>query len=65
MNASELPVIWRKSSYSTNGGPDCIEIGEGLADFVPVCDSKEANGPALTFELATWADFIACVKAAI
>ncbi|WP_116214539.1 DUF397 domain-containing protein [Streptomyces olivoreticuli] len=63
MTASELPVIWRKSSYSTNGGPDCIEIGEGLADVVPVRDSKDTNGPALVFERASWAAFIYHVKA--
>ncbi|MEU5421193.1 DUF397 domain-containing protein [Streptomyces sp. NPDC020799] len=62
MIASQLPVTWRKSSYSTNGG-DCIEIGEGLTGVVPVRDSKDANGPVLTFELAAWADFITCVKA--
>ncbi|MEV6675194.1 DUF397 domain-containing protein [Streptomyces sp. NPDC051162] len=62
MIASQLPVTWWKSSYITNGG-DCIEIGEGLADVVPVRDSKDANGPALVFECASWAEFITCVKA--
>ncbi|MEU2873806.1 DUF397 domain-containing protein [Streptomyces olivoreticuli] len=63
MTASELPVIWRKSSYSTNGGPDCVEIGEGLVDVVPVRDSKDVNGPALVIERASWAAFISHVKA--
>jgi hypothetical protein len=27
--ASALPVAWRKSSHSTNGG-DCVEVGEDL-----------------------------------
>ncbi|MEU3752391.1 DUF397 domain-containing protein [Streptomyces olivoreticuli] len=63
MTASELPVIWRKSSYSTNGGPDCIEIGEGLTGFVPVRDSKDTTGPALVFEPASWTAFISHVKA--
>ncbi len=62
MTASQLPATWRKSSYSTNGG-DCIEIGEGLAGVVPVRDSKDANGPALAFERASWATFISHVKA--
>ncbi|MGA5131369.1 DUF397 domain-containing protein [Streptomyces olivoreticuli] len=63
MIASQLPVTWRKSSYSTNGG-DCIEIGEGLAGVVPVRDSKDATGPALVFERASWADFLSHVKVA-
>ncbi|MEV6674206.1 DUF397 domain-containing protein [Streptomyces sp. NPDC051162] len=62
MIASQLSITWRKSSYSTNGG-DCIEIGEGLADVVPVRDSKDANGPALVFEHASWAALISHVKA--
>ncbi|WKK25160.1 DUF397 domain-containing protein [Streptomyces olivoreticuli] len=61
MIANKLPVAWRKSSYSTNGG-DCIEIGEGLADVIPVRDSKDANGPVLAFKRATWAAFISHVK---
>jgi uncharacterized protein DUF397 len=28
-SATKLPVIWRKSSHSTNGG-DCVEVGEGI-----------------------------------
>ncbi|MEU5426423.1 DUF397 domain-containing protein [Streptomyces olivoreticuli] len=62
MTASKLPVAWRKSTYSTNGG-DCIEIGEGLAGVVPVRDSKDTTGPALVFKRASWAAFISHVKA--
>lgn len=58
----QLPVTWRKSSYSTNGG-DCIEIGEGLADVVAVRDSKDVDGQTLTFTPTAWADFIARIKA--
>ena len=47
---------WRKSSYSgpTNGG--CVEVamGEGVA----VRDSKNADGPALAFDLVTWRNFL-------
>lgn len=61
MNASKLPVAWRKSSYSTNGG-DCIEVGEGLPGVVPVRDSKDPHGPALVFESAAWSSFVGDVK---
>ncbi|WBB57799.1 DUF397 domain-containing protein [Streptomyces sp. WMMC500] len=60
-SASEFSVRWRKSSYSTNGG-DCVEIGEGITYVVPVRDSKDPHGPALTFTPEGWADFVSAVK---
>ncbi|WP_369030676.1 MULTISPECIES: DUF397 domain-containing protein [Streptomyces] len=27
ISASELPVVWRKSSYSSTNGGDCLEFG--------------------------------------
>lgn len=55
-------VTWRKSSYTANNG-NCVEIGEGLADIMPVRDSKNPDGPALIFPMGSWADFVAGVKA--
>lgn len=60
-SASESYVRWRKSSYSTNGG-NCIEIAEGITHMVPVRDSKDPHGPALTFTTEGWADFVSAVK---
>lgn len=60
-SASESYIRWRKSSYSTNGG-NCVEIGEGATDVVPVRDSKDPHGPALTFTMEGWADFVSAVK---
>lgn len=60
--ATELIVTeWRKSSYSTNGG-NCLEIGEGNAQAVPVRDSKVANGPIVVFTTGQWADFVTAVQ---
>ncbi|MFT2017017.1 DUF397 domain-containing protein [Streptomyces sp. 796.1] len=53
---------WIKSSYSGTQG-DCIEIDAGAPASVPVRDSKNPSGPALTFAPAAWATFIAAVKA--
>ncbi|MFT2017018.1 DUF397 domain-containing protein [Streptomyces sp. 796.1] len=54
---------WFKSSYSGNNGGDCIEVGVGVPNTVPVRDSKDPNGPALTFEPAAWTSFVTGVKA--
>jgi hypothetical protein len=54
---------WRKSSYSGNGGNDCVEVGT-CADGVAVRDTKNQNGPMLTFSPAAWQGFAERVKAA-
>ncbi|MFF5717597.1 DUF397 domain-containing protein [Streptomyces buecherae] len=52
---------WLKSSYSGNHG-DCVEVGAGVPDIVPVRDSKDPHGPTLTFDTAAWTAFVASVK---
>ncbi|MFE7540271.1 DUF397 domain-containing protein [Streptomyces platensis] len=54
---------WFKSSYSNpaNGG-DCIEVAANIPGVVPVRDSKDPNGPALTFSANGWSSFVAAVK---
>ncbi|GAA2109008.1 DUF397 domain-containing protein [Actinomadura alba] len=52
---------WRKSSYSAQGGDDCVELA-GLPGVVAVRDSKNPDGPALAFGAGEWADFVAAVK---
>ncbi|GAA3885483.1 DUF397 domain-containing protein [Streptomyces sedi] len=45
---------WRKSTYSENGAGGCLEVVDGLADTVPVRDSKNPNGPAVLMPVAAW-----------
>ena len=55
---------WFKSSYSGNGG-ECVEVAANLATthgLVPVRDSKDPSGPALSFTPSAWSAFIADVK---
>lgn len=58
MSTTEL--IWFKSSYSTNDGPDCVEVAAAPAT-IHVRDSKQlpAEGTRLGFAPASWADFVA------
>ncbi|KIZ17931.1 DUF397 domain-containing protein [Streptomyces natalensis] len=53
---------WFKSSYSGNGG-QCIEVASNIPGVVPVRDSKDPNGPALTFEPSAWSSFVSAAKA--
>lgn len=59
------PEIWRKSSYSGGDGGDCLEVADGHpTTTVPVRDSKNPEGPKLTFRAASWAAFVEGVKGA-
>ncbi|MFJ2649004.1 DUF397 domain-containing protein [Streptomyces sp. NPDC087420] len=60
ISASSLPgVVWRKSSYSSNNGGDCLEIATVVPGVVPVRDSKSPEGPVLMLSPHAWAGFVA------
>ncbi|MFI8080924.1 Scr1 family TA system antitoxin-like transcriptional regulator [Kitasatospora sp. NPDC086009] len=52
---------WRKSSYSDNNGGNCIEVAEGHPSLL-VRDSKDPEGPVLSFPSTTWQSFIDAVR---
>ncbi len=54
---------WQKSSYSGNGGGNCVEVARNIPHVVAVRDSKEPHGPVLALTPAMWRDLIADVKA--
>jgi len=51
---------WIKSSRSGGGG-DCVEVRE-VDSGIGVRDSKNPNGPQLSFTRAEWAAFVAGVR---
>lgn len=57
--ASEL--MWRKSSFSGSTN-DCIEVADGAHNVVAVRDSKDRQGPALTFTPSAWRAFVIGVQ---
>ncbi|WP_369270821.1 DUF397 domain-containing protein [Streptomyces sp. R11] len=61
MNTSEL--TWFKSSYSSSGSGDCVEVAP-LPHAIHVRDSKNHAGPHLTLSPTTWTEFIAHVRPA-
>ncbi|WP_217141673.1 DUF397 domain-containing protein [Streptomyces sp. AC627_RSS907] len=50
-------LMWFKSSYSTNDGPECVEVA-----FAPVTvhvrDSKDVQRSPLAFGPQQWAAFV-------
>lgn len=57
-----VEVAWRKSSRSDGQGSQCVEVAPA-ADAVLVRDSKDPDGPRLSFCGETWRAFVAGVKA--
>lgn len=55
-------TTWRASSYSNQDGGQCVEVSDDFAAVVPVRDSKNPHGPALTFAAADWSSFVTAVK---
>ncbi|MGN9774260.1 DUF397 domain-containing protein [Micromonospora sp. H33] len=53
---------WRKSTRSGNGGASCVEVADNLPGVVLVRDSKDRSGPVLTFDPASWSDFVTTAR---
>ncbi|MCP2169949.1 DUF397 domain-containing protein [Goodfellowiella coeruleoviolacea] len=51
---------WRKSSYSTNNGT-CVELATGT-EAMFVRDSKNPDGPVLTFSSPAFAAFLSAIR---
>lgn len=50
-------AAWRKSSYSTGGGGECLEVAAGL-ETVMVRDSKQPAAAQLAFGTEAWDGFV-------
>ncbi|MEU1076345.1 MULTISPECIES: DUF397 domain-containing protein [unclassified Streptomyces] len=51
------PLVWKKSSYSSGEGGQCVEVAR-TAGAVHVRDSKRATGPVLTVAPTEWSAFL-------
>jgi Domain of unknown function (DUF397) len=56
-----IAMGWRKSSYSTSNGGNCVEVGNDT-QRVLVRDTKDRSGSALRFSPAVWRRFAERVK---
>ena len=61
-NESPTRALWRKSSYSSPTSNDCVEIAVNLPSIVSIRDSKDPDGPKLTFTCQDWTAFLRRVK---
>jgi hypothetical protein len=57
-----VDLRWRKSSYSGNGGGNCVEVASNLPDGVAVRDSKNPDGATLACAREAWSEFVECIK---
>ena len=53
-----VDLRWRKSSYSGNGGGNCVEVASNVRGLVAVRDSKDPDGPKLAFTKEAWFEFV-------
>lgn len=51
-----IDIRWRKSSYSGNGGSDCVEVGDDTR-CVLVRDTQDRTGLVLRFAPDAWRRF--------
>lgn len=56
---------WRKSSYSSANGGNCVEVAHNLSRIVAVRDSKDPQGPALVLTPDQWQAFTDQVEAGV
>ncbi len=57
----QLTPGWRKSSYSGNGGANCVETGNAPG-MVLVRDTTDRDGTTLSLTASAWRAFTANVK---
>ena len=57
-----MPLLdrnWRKSTYSSTNG-SCVEVRR-LPESIEVRDTKDRNGPVLSFTAESWQEFVSSV----
>jgi hypothetical protein len=57
-----MNLNWRKSTYSGNGGGNCVEVASLAGGRTAVRDSKNPDGPVLIFTHAEWKAFVAGIR---
>lgn len=60
---SNQKLAWFKSSYSGTGGGACVEVATPAPSTIYVRDSKDPEGPHLTFGPAAWTSFLSLARA--
>jgi hypothetical protein len=58
----QLTTDWRKSSYSGNGGANCVEAGSAPGQILVRDTKNDGRGPVLAFSKDEWQRFAASLK---
>jgi hypothetical protein len=53
-----MTPTWRTSSYTGNGGGNCVEVADATGAIL-VRDTKDRDGGTLEFDPDTWRKFTA------
>jgi Domain of unknown function (DUF397) len=61
METRTVNPSWRKSSYSSGNGGQCVEAGHVVGEVL-VRDTTDRDGVTLSVSLAAWASFTASLK---
>jgi Domain of unknown function (DUF397) len=61
MENSDMTQSWRTSSYTGNGGGNCVEVVDA-AGVVLVRDTKDRDGGSLAFPARAWQTFTGSLK---
>lgn len=61
MQTRTVAPLWRKSSYSTGNGGECVEVAD-TARVVMVRDTTNRDGGALDFSAGAWQKFVDWLK---
>ena len=51
---AEVSTSWRKSSYSSNGGAQCVEAGQARGAILVRDTTQHGFGPVLRVAPAAW-----------
>jgi Domain of unknown function (DUF397) len=55
-------AIWRKSTYSSSTGQNCVEVATNLPDIIAVRDSKDLHGAKLLVSPGAWQSLVHNLK---
>ncbi len=56
----DTDMNWRKASYSSNGGANCVEVAS--SELVLVRDTTDRDGGTLSFTAQAWSVFVTGLK---
>lgn len=61
MEDTDMTRTWRKSTFSSNGGANCVETASGNG-VIRVRDTADREGALLTLSADAWRDFTSSLK---